>query len=73
MKTTEQLEKKFNEFINATIEAGNHANWEERYSNFNPNNKDKVDEYITFYSGLLNKINITFNELKEIHQYYFNK
>lgn len=67
----EQMEQKFYELLEAMILAGNAAKWEEHSSNFDPENKESVNDVVKYYGDLLNKANEKLDQFKSKIQEVF--
>jgi ABC-type enterochelin transport system substrate-binding protein len=61
----EVVSGKFYELLEAMIEAGNTAKWEEHSSNFDPSNKESVEDAAKYYGDLVNKANEKLEQFKQ--------
>lgn len=61
---SEQINTKFGEMLEAIVEAGDAAKWEEHSSNFDPENKESIEDALKYYGGLLDKANKKMQELR---------
>ena len=62
---SEQIDTKFRELLEAIVEAGDAAKWEENSSSFVPEDKESVEEAAKYYGDLLDKANKKMQEFRD--------